>query len=279
MNKKILFLVAMVLVVVGLTACGEKEEVTYDASGNPISVVKEDDNKGKNTDKVVDSTDPYVANIPNEILDFYKTKVEEIEKKHRDTQTQLLELDPSTDISQLTNLKYDLIFLNDDNIPELIVTNPGYYTALYTYDAGQVIYAMKDEVFPDDESGWGYGAGGNAGYEFIPKGNVVRNYDNDYAGLIRYTSIFELDKNTHQLVSKLDKELYEAHFNDKNNNGKVDDDEMEEFIEEPTYYYGDKKITAEEYASYVPNGAYDTLEGTKSYSEIISALDSLINQK
>ncbi len=184
MNKKILFLLAMIVLVVGLVACGDKKEPKNDASGNPIATDKTSD-KGK--DKPVDNTNPYVANIPNEIIDFYKEKVEEVEKKHRENQTQLLELDPNTDISQLTNLKYDLVFFDDNNTPELVVTNPGMRTALYTYDAGKVIYTME-EGNPDDEYGWPFGVSGNAGYEYIPRGNVIRWYANDYAGLIRYTA-------------------------------------------------------------------------------------------
>ena len=126
--------------------------------------------------------------------------------------------------------------------------------------------------------GWPFGVSGNAGYEYIPRGNVIKWNNNDYAGLIRYTSLYKLDEATHLLVNRLEDTLYEVHYNDKNGNGEVDEDEMD-YVEEAIYHLGDKVITAEEFGSYLIPGDYEELAGTKSYSEMIAALDSLINQK
>ena len=38
---------------------------------------------------------------------------------------------------------YNLIYFNDDDIPELVVGVNGYYTSLYTYSDGKV-YTLMD---------------------------------------------------------------------------------------------------------------------------------------
>ncbi len=89
---------------------------------------------------------------------------------------------------------------------------------------------------------------------------------------------WKLDETSHILADRLEDSLYEVHYEDKNGNGNVDEDEME-YIETPIYHLGDKVLTQEEFDSYLIPGDYEELAGTKSYSEMIAALDSLINQK
>ncbi len=277
MNKKILFLVAMLMLVLALVACGEQNKPTTNASGDQIVSNEKENGNGINDEE---PTDPYVANIPNEIVDFYKEKVEEIEKKYKADQAQMLESDPDVDVSSLTNLKYDLVFLDDNNTPELVVTQDGVRTILYTYDAGKVIYTMKDGQNDDtDEYGWAFGIAGNVGYEFIPRKNIIRSYSNEMTGLKRYYMFNTLDNTDFQLKSKYDELLFEGHFDDKNNNGEIDEGEDAKFLEEPVYYYGNKVITKEEFDSYLIEGDYEELAGTKSYADMIKALDLLINQK
>ncbi len=260
--KKLFLLLALVLIVMSFAGCGDKKEETN--SGEPVVIVDDNEtpapveNNEENGNPVIE-LDPYVANIPNEIIEFYEEKVRAINSGDMNAKA----------------LKYDLVFFDDNNTPELVVTLPGSRMILYTYDAGKVIYTQSEY---EDEMGWPFGAGGNAGYEFCPRANLIQNLNSDHAGLIRYTTYFRLDPETHQLVE--DKTLCTYHFNDKNNNNEIDEDEMEEYVEEGTkWFVGDKEVSKEEFDSELYYNAFVTLEGTKSFDEIIKALESLINVK
>lgn len=71
--------------------------------------------------------------------------------------------------------EYNLIYFDEDDIPELVAGVSGYWMSLYTYNEGTV-YCLANE--------WGYGAFGNAGYEYVPRKNSLRNFDADNAGQI-----------------------------------------------------------------------------------------------
>ena len=281
MNKKVIgIIVAIVVIIAIVVLCiclgnKNKEETT----SNPVVVINESGEKEETPSKVLE-TDPYVSNVPNEILDAYLKKVDEIEKKHKDDMAARMEEDSDLDLTSLSMLKYDLVFFDEDDIPELVVTNTGYNTRLYTYDNGKVVYTMKDDTEPDEELGWAYGAGGNHGYEFIPRGNTLGNYNADFAGLMLYTAFYKLDE-AHNLVNKFDGVLCECHFDDKNDNGTVDDDEMESYTDDVTaYYVNEKKITADEAKNYiVDSGDFEPLEATKVVEEFRNKLLNLVNEK
>lgn len=71
--------------------------------------------------------------------------------------------------------EYNLIYFDEDDIPELVAGVSGYWMSLYTYNEGTV-YCLANE--------WGYGAFGNMGYEYVPRKNSLRNIDTDNAGQI-----------------------------------------------------------------------------------------------
>ena len=68
------------------------------------------------------------------------------------------------------NMGYDLIYFDEDDIPELVVGVNGYWMSLFTYDAGKV-YCLTNR--------WSYGAFGIPGYEYVPGKNSLRCYDAD----------------------------------------------------------------------------------------------------
>lgn len=136
-------------------------------------------------------------------------------------------------------IKYNLIFFDDDDIPELVADYTGYYVSMYTYHDGR-IYTVMDE--------WVYGAGGNHGYDYCPRKGSVRNYDTDYAGLILWTTYWTLGEG-YELEPVVSIEF--LNFIDENGNGRPDGDESE------TVGYGDK--------SYI-DGVEITLEEELSYS-------------
>lgn len=278
MRKLSLLLAVLTLVLVVLTGCfGKKEEgstsgeAKQPSTNNSSSTTNTASNKKEEVE-----LDPYVANIPVEIIDAYKEKVPAINKAYKDYQGKMIEENPDTDLSSLGNLKYDLVFFNDDNIPELVVSYPEGSTALYTYDAGEVIYTLKDdEMGIDDERGLGFGVGGNAGYEFIPRANVMRNFNNEYAGLYRWITYRQIDPKTHMLVNKYESSLGEKHFE-----GDDPAEAMENYVEEPTaYFMGEKEISSGEYASYLVDGDFEELHGTKAYQAMLDKLESMLNIK
>ncbi len=271
--KKIFALLAVISLVMVLVACGEKEEVK--TSGEVDTIVEAPAEEVKPSSKpAYKEKNPYVANIPNEVIDIYKQKIEAMEEEQDNINEEKLK-NPDSSLKDLGVLKYDLVFINDDNIPELVVNGEGAKMRLYTYDSGEVLYALDTA----EDVGWPFESAGNAGYEFLPRENAVRNFNSDFSGLIRYVFFHELDEATHKLVSKYSEELYEAHYDDKNNNNEIDDDERDEYIEEARYFYGDKVLSGDEWATYNIEGSYEVLEGTKKAEEILKLLNSLINEK
>lgn len=161
-----------------------------------------------------------------------------------------------------SNLIYDLVYIDDDDIPELMIGVLGYYDNLYTYSDGEVKQLMDC---------WPYGAGGNPGYEYIPRQNVIRNYNSDMAGAIRYVYYYGMDSNC-ELEPYFDGSLSIWFFNDANHNYMIDEGEYDENNPVEYYYYNDQEITAEEYNSYLIEGDYEWLEGTMTYDEIMTRL-------
>jgi hypothetical protein len=149
-----------------------------------------------------------------------------------------------------------LVDYDGDDVPELVFdVNSG--VTMYTYKDSKV-YKLIDD--------WGYGAGGNHGYDFIPGKKIIRNYNTDYAGLIMYETYIGVELNGEEVVNN-QKNLKQTFFNDVNNNGVPDDGEDvgEDYVR---YYLDDKEITAEKYAEEVVQGAFENLNGKDGiYSE------------
>ena len=152
--------------------------------------------------------------------------------------------------------KYALVYFDKDDIPEFVVGNNGYWVSMYTYNK-----KTKKAVLLMDR--WAYGAMGNHGYEYLPKKSILYNQNSDFAGCVVKHCVLTLKKG--KLVAKYSKSLTEKHFIDKNNNGYPDDGE---YITKTRYYYGDKKISAKKFKSYIPKGSYKFLTGKKSFEKI-----------
>jgi len=157
-----------------------------------------------------------------------------------------------------TKLTYDLIYFNKDKTPELVVGQTGYWVSMYTFEKGKT-YKVIDQ--------WGYGAMGNAGYFYIPKKNVLVNWNTDFAGARCYTYYGKM-KN-HKIVSYYAKELRQDFFSDKNKNGMPDDGE---YVEKGICYYGDKKISQKKFNSYLIEGDIEDIVGSMTKKEIFKLL-------
>lgn len=142
--------------------------------------------------------------------------------------------------------KYKLIYFDDDDVPELVVDDPGYHVSLYTYRDGRIYSIMYE---------WRYGAMGNAGYEYCPGKSSVRNYNTDYAGLILYTSYWTLGDG-YMLDGVVSIET--LNFDDANGNGMPDGDEEESYGYYNVSYIDGVEVTAEECESY-SMGEYEWL--------------------
>ncbi|MDO4632693.1 MAG: hypothetical protein Q4B01_02425 [Eubacteriales bacterium] len=142
----------------------------------------------------------------------------------------------SSDISAVN--KYELIYFNEDEIPELLVCRQSYWVSLYTYDpeAGKVVKLMNQ---------WGYGAGGNAGYAYLPRKNALFYENSDYAGALVWVNHMKMRDN--RLVYSYSKPLTIRYYVDSNNNGFPD---PEELISKPRYYRGEKKISKKRFMKY-----------------------------
>lgn len=155
--------------------------------------------------------------------------------------------------------KYELIDIDGDDIPELAAGVPGYYVSLYTYRDGKV-YTLMDE--------WGYGAMGNAGYEYCPGKNSLRNFNADMAGGIMNTTYMTVnDKYSIETVAY----IVTYNWDDANRNGALDPEEEETYFNYSVSYIGDREIKEEEFLSY-DVGEYQYIDPDMSFDEFIAAL-------
>lgn len=155
--------------------------------------------------------------------------------------------------------KYDMIYLDDDDVPELVADMNGYYVSVFTYDNG-IVYTLMDDM--------GYGSHGCVGYEYLPRQNVVycRYLEQ---GIIAHDWYMTVG-NDHELYDYYEEDLSILSFQDKNENGRMDEDE--DFEGFNYCFYGNNEITEEEYDTYMIQGDYEYIYGTKTAEEIIGEL-------
>ncbi|MCM1121203.1 MAG: hypothetical protein NC416_01330 [Eubacterium sp.] len=158
--------------------------------------------------------------------------------------------------------QYDLIYVDEDEVPELVTGQNWYYVNLYTYADGTVYTLMDD---------WGYGAMGNAGYEYAPGDNSIRNDNADYAGAIMDTTYMRIN-DQHEIETTAWVETY--NFVDANGNGLPDEGEDLEEGAGKSLING-KEASDEELAAFYPKydmGNYQMIIGTKTAEEVRRAL-------
>lgn len=164
-----------------------------------------------------------------------------------------------------SNLTCDLIYFNNDDIPDLVIGISGYWVSLYVYENGTVYNPIDN---------WAYGAMGNTGYAYLEKKGAIFNYNSDYAGGILTTSIAKYN-------SKHDFD-YLAH---RDKGADIDStDSMYEEIQKDLektggYYYNDQKLSEQEFNNKVKELSvstdvrdYKTLDGSKTTEEVKNQL-------
>lgn len=162
--------------------------------------------------------------------------------------------------------EYDLIYIDGNEIPELVAGVTGFYVSLYTYDndSGKVYTLMDD---------WGYGAMGNAGYEYLPGMNILRNYNSDFAGGIVYTTYMNMTQGDRPMIDVF-VQIETHNFDDVNHNGVPDQSEEASMGYYSVSYINGEEVTAEEAASYDMGtlGEFEYIEGKMSFDELQSKL-------
>lgn len=131
------------------------------------------------------------------------------------------------------DIKCDLIYFNNDDIPDLVVGVSGYWTSLYMYEDGKV-YTIMDKAQ--------YGIGGSKYFDYYEKKGVIFNYGNSYAGAIGYQTYYVLNSN---------KKLDELEFVCEGAEVDESDSQYEEIqkalAEEKGWYFNGKKISEQEF--------------------------------
>lgn len=163
------------------------------------------------------------------------------------------------DLESAGREEYDLIYFDEDEIPELVTGVEGYYVSLYTYHDGKV-YILMDS--------WGYGAMGNAGYEYSPHKNSLRNYNADFAGLIMYTTYMTIGS---QYSMDMVVQIETLNFDDADGDGYPDESEINNDDYYSVSYIDGVEITDEQYASY-DVGEYEYITPAMSLEDLYTEL-------
>lgn len=142
-----------------------------------------------------------------------------------------------------SDFKFGLIDLISNNAYALVADLPGYYVNVYVYDNGNVKPIMEE---------WGYGAGGNQGYQYLPGKNIILNTTLGGAGREVYETYMCVDSNN-KVVNVYDYDLCSSYPS--------------------SYYYGDTEISEYEYSCYQVHGEYNEITGNLSADDMISTLN------
>lgn len=241
-NFKFYAVILAAITAVSLTGCGTVEP--SQSNQTKTSAASEETTTEAATEAATEITTAETTSAPTEA-----ETTEAATEKPTEAPTEAVEasgykaayLEHINTIEDSDTLTYELIHIDDDDIPELAVAKNGYHVSLYTYADGMV-HTLMDQ--------WSYGAMGNAGYEYAPKMNSIRNYNSDYAGLIRWTAYASNTDNSELEWSTIIESRY---FDDKNGNNTPDEDEPYSENASKILLYvddGNVEITADEAAAY-----------------------------
>lgn len=249
--------VAVLLCMCLLSGCAmpekkDKKDKDRDEDRQETSEVEEEEEE---TEAVLETGWAPDLEVPEEETVPSETEVEinyDYESYYIDTINEYLEENPD----RRSEYGFNLIYINDDDIPELVIDLFGYYVSVYTYADGEV-YCLMDR--------WGYGVMGNAGYEYIPRGNTVYNSNSDYAGALRWETYMYIENNT-LVVS--DDELYYQYFpegSDPWDYGNYNPDTV-------YYFVNGEEVSEEVYNTYGVVGDYRFIMGDYTEEEIMEFL-------
>ena len=247
------------MVVIGDTDKGQKVVVFHQLKDRVYGMYMKEDEISAYVEKNISAFT--IADVKKCLMGEYESSA----KDWKAAYSQLIRIcDIKDTASGYNDYGYDLVDIDGDSLLELVTDCKGYGMSLYSYRDGKNVCWMDD---------WGYGAGGNHGYYFVPGKNRFNNFNADYAGAIGndyYMSVKDDSVQTDYWA------IY-YNFNDKNGNFEPDDGEEDEELYEGkvTYHSEDRTLTDEkiekkinEFASY----SYEELTGSKTKAEILELL-------
>ena len=246
-NKKISKTLQIIVLVFAISFSFLVSTASYDFNGSEVSEKKiEKISKSNETTEIKSQ----ITELDNRMFDVYAKKVEEVVKSNNAIKDDLL---------------FELVYIDEDNVPELIISKPGYYVDAYSYSNGEANHIMEF---------WPYGAGGNFGYEYIPYKNVIYNSDSEYSGSLKWISIYKLDDEHKKVVSAYDETLNLRYYDSAPDEIYPDDFDSVTKLDTPRYYMGTTELTEDEFYSYIPEGDYKKLGKGTDYESFMKAMSN-----
>lgn len=166
-----------------LSSCelgSNSKKKTGHISKKEVNEEVDEDEESEEIDET-DSTEETEATTEETIETTVETEIEEIIPDYQNDYIVAMDDFINLYFGDSEELTFDLIYVNEDSIPELVIGQEGFHVSLFTWKDGEVITLMDM---------WPYGAFGNAGYAYYPKQNIMYNRDSDYAGAMYYESYF-----------------------------------------------------------------------------------------
>ena len=169
-------IIGVIIVIISGGNDNKKEKKIKTTTSAEITTEIEKDTE-ETTEEQTTEEEPVVEEEPTqeqlEYREILKNQVFEVDyDSYKEAYLYMLRLYEKAYID--SDVKCSVVDFDGDDVSELVIdVNSG--ITMYTYKDSKV-YKLIDD--------WGYGAGGNHGYDFIPGNGVIRNYNTDYAGLI-----------------------------------------------------------------------------------------------
>ena len=258
MRKKSLVLVG--ICVLGLCGCGEftvdqiedetiiyeteEDETTiYDTEEDEtiIYVTEEeitDEDEASEQDSVIESDVPDSTGVEPDVT---------LQLEHPDMKSayeHIINFIEETEKANAGEIKYDLVYVTDDDIPELLVDCSGYWLSLYTYVDNKVYPIMEHES---------YGAWGRM-YECRDREGIIHSscYSLEGDTEITYDELYKINENyeLEALYTNFDSLSYIWYSEN-----------------ESKYYFDANEISKEQYDEYLGSN-YEILDGVYSAEEM-----------
>lgn len=252
MRKKSLVLVG--ICVLGLCGCGETtvdlmedETIVYETEEDETTIYDTeeeitDEDEVSEQDRVIES------DVSDSILDESDATLQLEHPNMKSAYEHFINFIEETEKSNggmLGEIKYDLVYVTDDDIPELLVDYSGYWISLYTYVDNNVYPIMEQEP---------YGAWGRM-YEYRDREGII------------HSSCYSLEGDTEITYD----ELYKINDNYELEALYTNFDSLSQILfcpeNEIKYYFDLNEISKEQYDEYL-GSKYEILEGVYSAEEI-----------
>lgn len=228
-SRKISKVLQVIVLIFALVFCFLVSASAYDLSGKDGSSSSSPEKVSTSaSDDVAEDGDKETAIVGDDVFEAYKKIVEEYECDDK------------------AELRYELVHINEDEIPELIINDPGYFIEGYTYSDGEVRHIMDH---------WSYGIDGNYGYDYVPYENVILNLDTDMGGALEWVALKKMDDRGSVV------DMYEGTLNLRYFDSEPDVFYPDDYIllDTPRYYMGTTELTQDEFMSYIPDHEYNHL--------------------